>query len=75
VYGLVSIARLVLRFGALILLARLCLAQTQPSTSDSYKLEIIVTDETDGGACAERFASKGFDNSIANRLKPRWTPV
>ena len=43
--GFVSIEKLVFRFGALMLLAGSCLAQTQPPSA-SYKLDITVTDET-----------------------------
>ena len=43
--GFVSIEKLVFRFGALILLAGVCLAQNQQSSA-SYRLEITVTDET-----------------------------
>lgn len=45
-FGFVSIEKLVFRFGALMLLARPCLAQTQPPPNATYKLEITVTDET-----------------------------
>jgi hypothetical protein len=46
VFGFVSIEKLIFRFGALMLLARPCLAQTQPPPNATYKLEITVTDET-----------------------------
>jgi len=45
VSGFVSIEKLVVRFGALMLLAIPCVARTQPPSA-SYKLEITVTDET-----------------------------